>query len=600
MKKASLKHKPQVADISPPYNTKSQFHVTYNPETKQYEGLPAEWETELKAALPSLGAENEVNTVMGICKFLTKTLKEDTKVMMFNDSSSIGKSNNVDSSDSEFEYTNSSNNYTNNYYSERPSVVQKKNFHSNESLQLFATNSENKLNKLEGNSWKSNRKPPHATSSRIHHSSKAKINELRNAGKKLGNLLTKKSPSTDNLAEKHGNHNKDFYVTDNSAFIANLYPLPPLPTQLNKNIFAQNLVDSSNNKQDFVLHSNIKTPLPILSPISSPQFAKHQKAQLNNIIKVNVPEPATDDKNASSNIAATITDTQLSKRVKKTAKMTLNEVQSEIRKLIANGDPKTKYELMEKVGSGAAGEVYLAMDRTTKYMVAIKQIDLEKQSRREMIISEIEVMKDSKFRSIVNFIECYLLDKELWIVMEYMEGGQLTQVVEKTIMNEIQMATIVKECLEALNFLHSKHIIHRDVKSDNVLLTTPDSKRNTIVGTPYWMAPEVIARKKYDRKVDIWSLGVMIIEMIDGEPPYIKEPPVRAMCLITMNGKPEISEDGRKRMSNEMLNFVDRCLSVDPVLRADTKELLYHPWLKKAGPLKVLINNINVVHQKKH
>ncbi|KAL7672489.1 hypothetical protein ACOME3_007373 [Neoechinorhynchus agilis] len=292
--------------------------------------------------------------------------------------------------------------------------------------------------------------------------------------------------------------------------------------------------------------------------------------------------------------------------------MSFAEAAEQIKKMSVDPDALENYELHEKVGSGAAGEVYLATNKTTKEKVAIKQINLDRQNRRELIISEIMVMKDSRFPSIVNFNECFMVDKHLWIVMEYMEGGQLTQIVEKTIMTENQMATIVRECLEALNFLHSKNIIHRDVKSDNVLvgmdgsikltdfgfcaqLTSSESKRTTVVGTPYWMAPEVVKKERYDRKVDIWSLGIMIIEMIDGEPPYIKEPPMRAMIYIAMQGKPEMSVEGAKRISPEMKDFVDRCLVVEPKLRADTKELLRHPWLKNAGSLRLLIPNIRAV-----
>jgi serine/threonine protein kinase len=236
-----------------------------------------------------------------------------------------------------------------------------------------------------------------------------------------------------------------------------------------------------------------------------------------------------------------------------------------------------------------------------------------KQPRKELIVGEIRVMKNCRFRSIVNFLDCYLRPNELWIVMEYMNGGQLTQIVEKTVLDEGQMAAVTKECLEALQFLHNKNIIHRDVKSDNVLvgfdgsvkltdfgfcaqLATTESLRTTMVGTPYWMSPEVIKKLKYDRKVDIWSLGILLIEMIDGSPPYINEQPFRAMCKIAMlEEPPSINPESQSRISRDAKNFLERCLTIDPKKRADTTELIQHLFIKRAKPLKSLCPNIKAV-----
>ncbi|KAK5702038.1 signal transducing kinase of the PAK [Elasticomyces elasticus] len=266
-------------------------------------------------------------------------------------------------------------------------------------------------------------------------------------------------------------------------------------------------------------------------------------------------------------------------------------------------DPTKRYRQLIKIGQGASGGVYTAYEVGTNKCVAIKQMNLAQQPKKDLIINEIMVMRDSKHKNIVNFMDSFLVRGDLWVVMEYMEGGSLTDVVTFNMMSEGQISAVCRETLHGLQFLHSKGVIHRDIKSDNVLLSMDGNikltdfgfcaqineshmKRTTMVGTPYWMAPEVVTRKEYGRKIDIWSLGIMAIEMIEGEPPYLTESPLRALYLIATNGTPAIKEE--HNLSPLFKDFLYFALKVDPEKRASAHDLLKHGFIQTAEPLATL------------
>ncbi|KAE8540331.1 hypothetical protein D1P53_003276 [Cryptococcus gattii VGV] len=299
---------------------------------------------------------------------------------------------------------------------------------------------------------------------------------------------------------------------------------------------------------------------------------------------------------------------------------TMNEVQimEKLRSVVSAKDPSQLYSKIRKVGQGASGMVFVAKTLSNGKKVAIKQMDLSQQPRKELIVNEIIVMRESQHPNVVNFLDAFLVrGSELWVVMEYMEGGALTDVIENNKLEENQIAAI---CLEVglpkisdrvgltmitahfqtcrgLQHLHSRSIIHRDIKSDNLLmntqgevkitdfgfcakLTDQKSKRATMVGTPYWMAPEVVKQKEYGAKVDIWSLGIMAIEMIENEPPYLDEEPLKALYLITTNGTPTLKSP--EKLSQDLKHFLSVCLCVDVAFRATSTELLKHEFLQLA------------------
>ncbi|CEP18364.1 hypothetical protein [Parasitella parasitica] len=279
------------------------------------------------------------------------------------------------------------------------------------------------------------------------------------------------------------------------------------------------------------------------------------------------------------------------------------EVIAKLRTICTEADPSLVYKNMRKIGQGASGGVYTAYSEGSDYPVAIKQMNLEQQPKKELIINEILVMKESRQKNIVNFIDSYLWRGDLWVIMEYMEGGSLTDVVTNNMMMEGQIAAVCHEVLEGLQHLHSKGVIHRDIKSDNILLSLNgdikltdfgfcaqlnemQAKRTTMVGTPYWMAPEVVTRKEYGPKVDIWSLGIMAIEMVEGEPPYLNENPLRALYLIANNGTPKLQNP--EALSPVFRDFLAKCLEVEVDRRPSASDMLKHPFLRCADPLPSL------------
>eukprot|EP01124_Arcella_intermedia_P020313 TRINITY_DN2779_c0_g1_i6.p1 TRINITY_DN2779_c0_g1~~TRINITY_DN2779_c0_g1_i6.p1 ORF type:complete len:480 (+),score=120.13 TRINITY_DN2779_c0_g1_i6:137-1576(+) len=282
------------------------------------------------------------------------------------------------------------------------------------------------------------------------------------------------------------------------------------------------------------------------------------------------------------------------------APMPATESTLSLKDLVSDPSRKDLFTNLERLGGGASGEVYIAYWEEKKIQVAIKTIPINKENNI-LLCTEINFMKSSIHANIVQFIDSFIVDqRNLWVVMELMDGGCLTDVLEQfeyINMDESHISYVCLMTLRALNYMHTSHRIHRDIKSDNVLLnnkgevkiadfgyaaqlTQERTFRHTVVGTPYWMAPELIRGQDYGVKVDIWSLGIMLMEMLESEPPYLEFPPLRALFLITTKGIPPLKEV--HKYSPELVNFYSMCLEKDVEKRATSDQLLQHPFLLKA------------------
>ncbi|XP_017311630.1 serine/threonine-protein kinase PAK 6b isoform X3 [Ictalurus punctatus] len=272
--------------------------------------------------------------------------------------------------------------------------------------------------------------------------------------------------------------------------------------------------------------------------------------------------------------------------------------------VVDKGDPCTYLENFVKIGEGSTGVVCIAREKHTGKQVAVKMMDLRKQQRRELLFNEVVIMRDYRHKNVVEMYKSALVEEELWVIMEYLQGGALTNIVSETRLSEEQIATVCDAVLQALAYLHAQGVIHRDIKSDSILLTLDGRiklsdfgfcaqiskdipKRKSLVGTPYWMAPEVISKTPYGTEVDVWSLGIMVVEMVDGEPPYFSDTPITAMKRLRDEAAPSVRNT--HKISPVLRDFLESMLTKDPLERASATDLLKHPFLLQSGSPHCLV-----------
>uniref|UniRef100_A0A7N8XN16 non-specific serine/threonine protein kinase n=1 Tax=Mastacembelus armatus TaxID=205130 RepID=A0A7N8XN16_9TELE len=266
-------------------------------------------------------------------------------------------------------------------------------------------------------------------------------------------------------------------------------------------------------------------------------------------------------------------------------------------------DPAGIFELVEVVGNGTYGQVYKGRHVKTGQLAAIKVMDVTEDEEEEIKLEINMLKKYSHHRNIATYYGAFIKksppghDDQLWLVMEFCGAGSITDLVKNTKGNQLKedwIAYISREILRGLAHLHAHHVIHRDIKGQNVLtglsllniviaqLDRTVGRRNTFIGTPYWMAPEVIACDEnpdatYDYRSDLWSCGITAIEMAEGAPPLCDMHPMRALFLIPRNPPPRLKS---KKWSKKFFSFIESCLVKNYTQRPPTDQLLKHPFIR--------------------
>jgi len=250
---------------------------------------------------------------------------------------------------------------------------------------------------------------------------------------------------------------------------------------------------------------------------------------------------------------------------------------------------------MSKIGEGGSGSVFVVSKISDGAFYALKKIRPKNENEKTLIINEIALTMLSENKNVLSYYESYDYNGFIFIVVELMKGNLTDLIMDKAgKIPEFLMAYVFREVISGLKYMHDQYRIHRDVKSDNILinlegevklgdfgyaaqLTTDHKKRTTVVGTPSWMAPELVTGSEYDVKVDIWSLGIVGLELAEGEPPYLRENPMKALYLISTGPSPTLKE--KEKFSPEFIDFIESCLNKDPRIRPTCEELLGHPFI---------------------
>lgn len=282
---------------------------------------------------------------------------------------------------------------------------------------------------------------------------------------------------------------------------------------------------------------------------------------------------------------------------------------------IGKEDPNTLFELIEELAEGSFGTVYKGRHLPTGQIMAVKIIALDEDETFDDLVIEIAILSKCNSDNVVRYFGSWQKGDELFIAMECCDGGSVTEIYQElnSPLTEPQIALICRETLKGLEYLHNTmSIIHRDLKGANILLTEDGgvkladfgvsgqlsantTKRLTFIGTPYWMAPEVIENRSspvpYDTKSDIWSLGITLIELAEAEPPLSEIHPMKVLFQIPYRDPPQLKSP--ERWSKDFVNFIAVCLCKDPQQRKTATELLKHPFVQNCKDRSILVDVID-------
>jgi len=267
-----------------------------------------------------------------------------------------------------------------------------------------------------------------------------------------------------------------------------------------------------------------------------------------------------------------------------------------IEDLTTPGNPKRLYKNLTQIGKGGFGRVYAARNEKGR-RVAIKRIAHNTSKEKRRNLCEVKFLNTFRHENIVQLITCHIFEGDIWIVMEYMAGGTLTQAASESSFTEDQISYVARELLKALEFIHSRGHVHRDVKSDNCMMTTKgdvklidfglcidiekEGTRTHLVGSPFWMSPEMILRKPHSYPTDIWSFAVCLLELANHHAPN-KDSYIRAMFTVATIGLPSPLEMF-ENWSSVFHDFLFQCLQQDPDARPTASQLLKHPFIELAA-----------------